>query len=68
MSDELQVSFGVCLMSDERATQDIGHCRRCKFQWVIKDGAKGKNYAYIKGRVCPVCGSERVYYSKESNR
>lgn len=49
-------------------TQDIGHCHRCKFQWVIAAGAKGKNYPQVKGRVCPFCKCERIYYTKEDNR
>jgi hypothetical protein len=54
--------------TNERSTQDIGHCRRCKMQWVVKDGAKGKNSSTHKGQVCPDCRSADVYYEKEDNR
>lgn len=55
-------------MSDERKTQDIGHCRVCKFQWVVKHGIKGKNSSTVRGQVCPDCRSSNIYYTKEDNR
>ena len=55
-------------MTEERKFQDIGHCRKCKFQWVVVDGAKGKNSSTVRGQVCPDCRSADVYYTKEDNR
>lgn len=49
----------------EKKTQDIGHCRECDFQWVVKDGTKGQTHEGVTGRKCPFCNSERVYYTKE---
>lgn len=55
-------------MTTERRTQDIGHCRNCKGQWVVKHNVKGKRTGTVNGQVCPFCRSERVYYKTEDNR
>jgi len=49
----------------EKRTQDIGHCRKCDFQWVVKDGTKGSKHGYATGRVCPFCKNNSVYYTQE---
>lgn len=56
--------------TEERKTQDIGHCRKCKGQWVVLDGTKGirNNSTGANGQVCPYCKGQSVYYSKELNR
>lgn len=54
--------------SENRKTQDIGHCRKCDFQWVIKGDTKGTNKGYHIGKVCPFCRSAAVYYLKEDTR
>lgn len=56
------------MTSTEPSTQDIGHCRKCKGQWVVRDGAKGQKHGYATGKVCPYCKSANVYYTKEDNR
>ncbi len=55
-------------MTSERNVQEIGHCKRCKMQWVVKDGAKGKKTSIVNGQVCPDCRSNAVYYTTEDNR
>jgi len=50
---------------------DIGHCRRCKGQWVVTANVKGILPTHANtatGRVCPYCKSQSVYYTKEDNR
>ena len=52
-------------------THDIGHCRRCNFQWVIAPGTRGERGSTkntYNGQRCPFCGSGSVYYEQESNR
>lgn len=52
-------------------TQTIGHCRVCKFQWVVTADVKGKTGSHSKpydGKRCPFCNRNSVYYTKESNR
>lgn len=52
-------------------SQDIGHCRHCKGQWVVTANIKGKVATQdntATGRVCPFCKSQSVYYTKEDNR
>jgi hypothetical protein len=52
-------------------TQDIGHCRTCKGQWVVTANIKGKKATHentATGRVCPYCQSAAVYYTTEDNR
>lgn len=58
-------------IDEGQRSNDIGHCNRCEFQWVIAPGTKGKrgnkDNTY-DGRVCPFCGSNSIRYEKESNR
>ena len=57
------------LPSHDGNTNEIGHCRHCGFQWVIREGAKGKKYSNVSGRVCPFCGyTDSIEYSQEDNR
>lgn len=52
-------------------TQDIGHCRACRFQWVITAnirGDKGNHTHTYNGRKCPMCGAASVRYTQEENR
>lgn len=49
----------------------IGHCRKCKGQWVVAANIKGKIATHkdtATGRVCPYCQSQSVYYTTEDNR
>lgn len=58
-------------VDSDRKTQDIGHCRTCKGQWVVTANLRGKrgNDAYnYNGQVCPYCRSGNVRYTKEDNR
>jgi len=52
-------------LDNGQKTNDIGHCRVCNFQWVVKDGTKGAKHGYATGRVCPFCKNNSVYYTKE---
>lgn len=52
-------------------SHNIGHCRKCKGQWVVAPGTKGKRGGKdntYNGQVCPYCNSQSVYYTRESNR